>query len=269
MKRIISYVILLSVLISNILPTVSNAQVTPDSLGYTILSTQQQSNELVTVKNYRIVDGDTADLVLNRVDEPSVKARFLLIDAPELGDNTYATAAKERVQELFQEANLIQIEYEGKRKDRYDRDLVHVWVDGILLQEILVTEGLAIARYIDGYINDSAHEDTIYKSQTHAKNRGLGVWDSDDTSYLSSAEYASSSPTTVENTSQTESVEPTQATSNPGEYVDENGNGLIKGSNNGIYHVPGSTYYNRTTNPAAWFKTVDEAVNSGYRAPKR
>lgn len=52
------------------------------------------------------------------------------------------------------------------------------------------------------------------------------------------------------------------------EYVDANGNGLIKGSNNGIYHIPGSRYYNKTTNPAAWFKTISEAESAGYRAPK-
>lgn len=52
------------------------------------------------------------------------------------------------------------------------------------------------------------------------------------------------------------------------EYVDTNGNGLIKGSNNGIYHVPGSRYYDKTTNPAAWFKTVEEAERAGYRAPR-
>lgn len=57
-------------------------------------------------------------------------------------------------------------------------------------------------------------------------------------------------------------------TSDEQEYVDENGNGLIKGSNSGIYHVPGSTYYNRTTNPKQMFKTVREAVAAGYRAPK-
>ena len=51
------------------------------------------------------------------------------------------------------------------------------------------------------------------------------------------------------------------------EYVDANGNGLIKGSNSGIYHIPGSKYYNRTTNPAAWFKTVSEAEAAGYRPP--
>lgn len=61
---------------------------------------------------------------------------------------------------------------------------------------------------------------------------------------------------------------PTPAQTNGPEYVDANGNGLIKGSNNGIYHVPGSRYYDKTTNPAALFKTVDEAERAGYRAPR-
>lgn len=52
------------------------------------------------------------------------------------------------------------------------------------------------------------------------------------------------------------------------QYVDAYGNGLIKGSRNGIYHLPGSQYYDRTTNPAAWFKTVSEAQQAGYRAPR-
>ncbi|WP_438940577.1 sunset domain-containing protein [Enterococcus innesii] len=65
-----------------------------------------------------------------------------------------------------------------------------------------------------------------------------------------------------------ENEQPQQEYSEP-VYVDANGNGLIKGSNNGIYHIPGSTYYDKTTNPAAWFKTVSEAEAAGYRAPKR
>ena len=53
------------------------------------------------------------------------------------------------------------------------------------------------------------------------------------------------------------------------QYVDANGQGTIKGSNSGIYHLPGSTYYHKTTNVAQWFKTISEAENAGYRAPKR
>ena len=59
------------------------------------------------------------------------------------------------------------------------------------------------------------------------------------------------------------------AASGETQYVDASGNGLIKGSQNGIYHVPGSTYYNRTTKPEAMFKTVSEAQNAGYRAPEK
>lgn len=52
-----------------------------------------------------------------------------------------------------------------------------------------------------------------------------------------------------------------------GEYVDANGQGLIKGSKNGIYHIPGSQYYDKTTKPVAWFKTIKEAENAGSRGP--
>ena len=52
------------------------------------------------------------------------------------------------------------------------------------------------------------------------------------------------------------------------EYVDSNGKGLIKGSKSGVYHLPGSKYYDQTTNPRAWFKTIDEAKKAGYRAAK-
>ena len=52
------------------------------------------------------------------------------------------------------------------------------------------------------------------------------------------------------------------------EYVDKNGKGLIKGSKSGVYHLPGSKYYDNTTNPRAWFKTIEEAKKAGYRPAK-
>jgi hypothetical protein len=53
------------------------------------------------------------------------------------------------------------------------------------------------------------------------------------------------------------------------QYVDSNGNGLIEGSENHIYHIPGSTYYSRTKKVVQWFKTVEEAQAAGYRAPEK
>ena len=39
------------------------------------------------------------------------------------------------------------------------------------------------------------------------------------------------------------------------------------GKNGKIYHVPGSTYYNRTKRVSEWFFTEEEAQNAGYRPP--
>jgi len=61
----------------------------------------------------------------------------------------------------------------------------------------------------------------------------------------------------------------TQSSSSSGDqYVDSNGNGLIKGSKSKIYHIPGSTSYDKTTSIVQWFKTTQEAEAAGYRAPK-
>lgn len=43
----------------------------------------------------------------------------------------------------------------------------------------------------------------------------------------------------------------------------------IKGSKSKIYHIPGSQYYEKTTNVRMWFCSVEEAQEAGYRAPKR
>lgn len=55
------------------------------------------------------------------------------------------------------------------------------------------------------------------------------------------------------------------------EYVDANGNGLIKGnisaSGEKIYHLPGDRYYNKTK-AEAYFKTESEAKAAGFRPIK-
>lgn len=57
-------------------------------------------------------------------------------------------------------------------------------------------------------------------------------------------------------------------------YEDANGQGTILGVINEergtkIYHLPGDPYYDRIKNVAARFKTVQEAVDAGYRASER
>jgi hypothetical protein len=43
----------------------------------------------------------------------------------------------------------------------------------------------------------------------------------------------------------------------------------IKGNqDSGIFHEPGGQYYDRTV-AEAWFATPDEAIEAGYRPPRR
>lgn len=172
-------------------PPVIKAEVTEDALGYnTLAETTASPDQLITVKDFKVYDGDTADFILERQIEPSIKARFLLMDAPEIrGGVPYSKAARKRVNQLFEEAELIQIEYEGPKKDKYQRDLVHVWVDGHLLSEILIREGYAIARYIHQYLPNSQYVKAIYEAQEKAKYEGLRVWVDGDLEFINKAEY--------------------------------------------------------------------------------
>ena len=172
-------------------PPVIKAEVTEAALGYnTLAETTASPDQLITVKDFKVYDGDTADFILERQIEPSIKARFLLMDAPEIrGGVPYSKAARKRVNQLFEEAELIQIEYEGPKKDKYQRDLVHVWVDGHLLSEILIREGYAIARYIHQYLPNSQYVKAIYEAQEKAKYEGLRVWVDGDLEFINKAEY--------------------------------------------------------------------------------
>jgi len=80
---------------------------------------------------------------------------------------------------------------------------------------------------------------------------------------------SASGTSTTSKSSTASASDKTSAPKTASKTVEVKGECNIKGSSSGIYHTPGSTYYNRTTNPAAMFCSVEEAKNAGYRAPKR
>lgn len=92
------------------------------------------------------------------------------------------------------------------------------------------------------------------------KNEGIG-W------YATKAGYSVAQPAKPKPTQPSTPVKPQPSQPAETTYVNSQGQGLIKGSKQGIYHVPGSKYYNKTKNVVRWFKTVSEAQAAGYRAP--
>lgn len=107
------------------------------------------------------------------------------------------------------------------------------------------------------YTTNKAEQDSLVKAGW--KNEGIG-W------YAVKEGYSVAVPSKPKPTNPTPS-QPTPTQPAETVYVNAQGQGLIKGSKQGIYHVPGSKYYNKTTNVVRWFKTVSEAQAAGYRAP--
>ena len=130
-------------------------------------------NEEVTFE--KCVDGDTA--VFN-VSEKEEKFRFLGIDTPETKHPTksvqdYGIEASEYTCTTLTNASIIEVEYEENRTDKYNRYLAWIWVDGKLLQEDLISKGLAEVSYIYGNYKYTNH---LCNVQAKAIENNLGIW---------------------------------------------------------------------------------------------
>ena len=129
----------------------------------------------VTLK--KCVDGDTARFIMNGKE---IKARFLAIDTPEsvhptIEDEAFGKEASEYTCDLLTKAEEIVLEYDPKssKTDKYDRHLVWVFVDDVLLQEELISKGFAQIDYVYG---DYKYVEQLETVEEKAKNKKIGVW---------------------------------------------------------------------------------------------
>jgi len=132
------------------------------------------SAEVKTVYFSRCVDGDTAYLMIDNID---TKVRLLAIDTPEYTTKIepYGKEASEYTCNALETAKTIEIEYDknSNKTDLYDRDLVWIFVDDILLQDKLINEGLAEVAYLYG---DYKYTDILKTSLLKAQINKVGMW---------------------------------------------------------------------------------------------
>ena len=129
------------------------------------------------VKFSKCVDGDTARVILNKEE---IKVRFLAIDTPESVHPTkeeeqFGKETSEYTCEKLKNAKTILIEYdpESDKTDKYDRHLVWIYVDDILLQKDLIEKGYAKVAYLYG---DYLYTDELKEVEEVAKKSGVGIW---------------------------------------------------------------------------------------------
>jgi len=136
------------------------------------------ADSLLTVEFSSCIDGDTAQLVYNGENK---KFRFLGIDAPEMARNgnpadPFALDASVYTCNSLKAANKIQIEYDpnSDKQDKYERDLVWIYIDGELFETKIVEKGLAAVEYI--YDDNYLHVDELCKAENKAQKSKLGIW---------------------------------------------------------------------------------------------
>lgn len=131
-----------------------------------------------TVSLYKCVDGDTA--YFKNENGEIIKARFLAIDTPEYTKEKekYGKEASDFTCNKLKNAKKIELEYDNNsdKKDKYDRDLVWVFVDNKLLQELIIEEGLAEVKYLYG---DYKYTNLLLEKEKIAKNKEINIWSLD------------------------------------------------------------------------------------------
>ena len=110
----------------------------------------------------RVIDGDSYEV---RVGREVIKVRLYGIDAPE-SDQPFGREATEFVMQFLHSPVLL----EDKGKDRYQRTLAELYIDGRRLSLTLVSQGLA--HHFVKYSDDI----TLAKAEAQARKKRVGLW---------------------------------------------------------------------------------------------
>ena len=258
-KTLIAFVVI-SLLLAQFYLPVASAQTYPSDLP---------PGEDATVT--RVIDGDTIEVRLNN---KLLRVRYIGIDSPEFKGRPLPCFAKEA--QVFNRGlvlnKTVRLEKDTSETDKFGRLLRYVYLqDGRMVNAELVKNGFAQAIT---YAPDVKYTDQLTALQLQAKEAGAGQW----TKCAAPVVAPTATPSPVQEQAQPTApapvLPPAPAASGNAAPVDAwtcPASHPIKGNfgkKAKIYHVPGSTYYDRTK-PEMCFAGAEDAVAAGFRAPLR
>ena len=123
----------------------------------------------------RVVDGDTLIISVYGLE---TTVRLIGIDAPEsvhpdAENNTPEGEQASYFLKHYAEGKTVTLEYDQELKDRYERTLAYVYADGVMLQDVLLTVGMARTLTMEPNTRYQRHFELLEKS---AKEGGSGFW---------------------------------------------------------------------------------------------
>ena len=119
-----------------------------------------------TTKVTRIIDGDTFET------ETGEKVRLIGINAPEISD-LYGTEAKQYLSDLIENKTVdLQADNLSNDKDRYQRLLRYVILDGVDINKKMISDGLVFAYLKYKFTKSIDYE----QAQIQARETNKGIW---------------------------------------------------------------------------------------------
>ena len=126
-------------------------------------------------KILRVVDGDTFVADING---EKTTVRMIGIDTPESVHNDdsrnskFGEVSSEFTKKMLNGKN-VELEYDTNRTDQYGRILAYVYLNGEMVNEILVEEGYAVAKE---YPPNTKYSEVFSAAQEDAEARKVGMW---------------------------------------------------------------------------------------------
>jgi micrococcal nuclease len=134
----------------------------------------------------RVVSGQTVEAsVISNPNMTVQRVRLLGLSAPLKEQSPWGDRARQRLSDLIKEQKVI-LEFDIKQKDNSDRLLAYIWKDNLLVNQYLVSEGLAIA---EPYPPNTKYDAKISRAQSKARLQELGIWDTQNPLRLSPRDF--------------------------------------------------------------------------------
>jgi micrococcal nuclease len=115
----------------------------------------------------RVADGDTLTCRDGR------RIRLIGIDTPELRQGESGHRARAALTRLAPPGTPVRLERDVAPRDRYGRELAHVWTGSRLVSEALVLEGWAMLYTVPPNVK---YAERLERAQKKARAAGAGLW---------------------------------------------------------------------------------------------
>lgn len=139
-----------------------------------------------TIRVERVVSGQTIEVIDTTANIPVLKrVRLIGINAPDLKQDPWGMAAKQKLQGLCQGQQVL-LEFDEMESDRYDRLLAYIWHDHILVNEELVKQGYVLA---EAGIYNTKYNQRLKNAQQWARIMGIGIWNPEEPMQITPAQF--------------------------------------------------------------------------------